>query len=154
MSLLALALLLAPPVDWRPQTTQRADGAVIVPLSVTRCLMKEVEVDPLLYTAKSAASCARINRATEKTRIQRRLRLPAGRYAFRVRNLDVPWLVDFALKGAHEKGLPHTSGGQMKPGDILDYVVVLKPGVYVFGSPLGGTPEYRLLVESQAPARR
>jgi hypothetical protein len=154
MSLLALAFLLAPPVDWRPQPTQRPDGAIVVPLSVTRCLMKEVEVDPLLYTAKSAAACARINRATEKTRTRRRLRLSAGRYAFRVSNLDVPWLVDFALRGAHEKGLPHTSGGKMKPGDILDYVVDLKPGVYVFASPLGGTPEYRLLVESRVPTRR
>lgn len=154
MTLLALALLLAPPVDWRPEPAKRADGATIVALDVTRCLVKQAEVDPLLYTARSAEACARINRATAVSRVKRRLRLAAGRYAFRVKNLDVPWLVDFTLRGAHEKGLPNTSGGQMKPGDVLDYVVDLKPGVYVFASPKGGTPEYALLVERAGPTRR
>lgn len=154
MTLLALVFLLAPASDWRPTFTKRPDGVPVVSLSVTRCAITEAEVDSLPYTAKSADACARINRATAQTRTQRRMRLPAGRFAFRVRNVDVPWVVDFALRGEHEKGLPNTAGGQMKPGDVLDYVIDLRPGVYVLGSPLGGTPLYSLLVEQPARRRR
>ncbi len=154
MMLLALVFLLAPPVDWNPTFSKRPDGVLVVTLNVTRCLITDAEVDSLPYTAKSAQACARINRATAKTRTQRRMRLPAGRFAFRVKNTDVPWVVDFALRGEHEKGLPNTGGGKMKAGDVLDYVIDLRPGVYVFGSPLGGTPLYPLLVEQPARRRR
>ena len=154
MTWLALVVLLAPLADWRPKPTPRADGVPVVELSVTRCLITEAEIDPLPYTAKDATACARINRATARTRKLRRLRLPAGRYAFRLRNRDVPWPVDFVLRGAQQKGLPSTSGGQMKVGQVLDYVVDLQPGVYVIASPRGGSPEYPLLVERTGPRRR
>jgi hypothetical protein len=103
--------------------------------------------------APDAKRCERLNRASLSARTLRQMRLVEGTYIFRVTNKDVPWRIDFSLKGAHDRSLPKAAGGQLKTGQIAEYKIVLKRGVYAFSSPLGGTIDYPLLVE-EAPRRR
>lgn len=141
----------APPVDFQPKLSAKADGTPVVVLTASPCLITEAEKDPIPYGAKDAATCERLKRATLPVREPgfKRMRLKAGKYVFRILNRDVPWPVDFALKGAHDPSLPKTGGqgGGAPAGQGLDYAVELKAGVYVYASPGNGTPEYPLLVE-------
>ncbi|MEZ4470888.1 MAG: hypothetical protein R3F60_08820 [bacterium] len=148
--LLAGGAVAAPtPPDWRPKPVLAPDGATVVELTLKRCLIAEAETDPLPLRGEDTQKCERLNRATLVTREDglKRLRLKPGRYVFRVRNADVPWTLDFAVRGAHDKGLPATSGGAIKLGEVFDFPMTLTAGIYVFGSPLNGTLDYALLVE-------
>ena len=137
------------PADWRPTGAPGADGATVVEVTLKRCLIAEAETDPLPLRGDDTEKCERLNRATLVTREAglKRLRLKPGRYVFRVRNAEVPWALDFAIRGAHDKGLPTTSGGAIRVGEVFDFPITLTAGIYVFQSPLGGTIEYALLVE-------
>ncbi len=145
--LAAVLLLAAPAADWTPKPVKRPDGLPQIQLTLTRCLIHEAEQDPMPYSAESAKECERINRATAATRNPRRMRLRAGKYVFRVSNRDVPWVVDFAIRGERDKALPRAAGGKLGAGQAADYTIDLAPGIYVYSSPLGGTSEYALLVE-------
>lgn len=153
-----LLLMLAPvaawsaPTDFTPKLTKRADGLPMVTLHAKKCLIVEAEKDPVPLGAKDGATCARLTKATIEVRKRgfKRMRLKAGRYVFRIMNADVPWPIDFALRGAHgNKNLPRTGKAAKgaPQGQGLDYVIDLVPGVYVYASPMNGTPEYPLLVE-------
>lgn len=155
IGLLIIAGLMAPPEakPWTPKLLQSPDGIAVVQLGVTRCMIPSAEVDPLPLAAPDAKRCERLNRASLSARTLRQMRLVEGTYIFRVTNKDVPWRIDFSLKGAHDRSLPKAAGGQLKKGQIAEYKIVLKRGVYAFSSPLGGTIDYPLLVE-EAPRRR
>lgn len=144
----------APPTDFTPKLYADPSGATLIELHVSRCLIKEAEVAPMKYTVEGATDCERINRAARPAREPglKRMRLTAGRYVFRVYNDDVPWPVDFAIRGAIDMSLPTTGGGQMKAGQGLQYAIDLAPGAYVYSSPLTKSYDYELLVE--APATR
>ena len=146
----------AAPQELKPRLRKAADGTTIVELHQTACQFRNVESDPVTYRAKTAADCQRINRASVPIRKQgfRLLRLPAGRYIFRVYNDDVPYEVGFKLKGAWDPSLPKLTGAGIKAGTGKDFVVDLKPGKYHYACPLNPTPEYPLLVEGPGPARR
>ena len=152
IGLLLIAGLMAPPTAWTPKLSAGADGVSVVRLQLTPCMIPAAEVDPLPLAAKDAERCARLNRVSASARDLRQMRLIEGKYTFRVTNESVPWAVDFALKGSHERGLPKAEGGALKIGQTAEYTVDLKRGVYVFSSPLNGTIEYSLLVE-EAPRR-
>lgn len=153
IGLLLVAGLLAPPTPWTPELGKTAKGVPVVRIDLTPCMIPAAEVDPLPLRAKDAARCVRLNRASAAARTLKQMRLVEGTYVFRVTNKSVPWTVDFALKGAHEKGLPKAEGGALKQGQTAEYTIDLKRGVYVFDSPLNATLEYPLLVE-EAPKRR
>ncbi len=144
-----LIVLLAPPTDHQLPSTPTPTGERAIELHIQPCTIPQAEEAPVPYKAASAADCARINRATLPHRRLRRLRLKAGKYAFLVFNKGATWPVDFSLRGADQKGLPHTEGGAMKVGEGLRYRITLTPGRYRLSSPKGGTPDYDLLVEGK-----
>lgn len=157
IGLLLVAGLLNPATTdakpWTPKLRMSKTGVPVVRLDVTRCMIRKAEVDPLPLAAPDAARCERLNRASMSARTLRQMRLIEGKYVFRVTNKDVPWTIDFSLKGANkDRSLPTAEGGNLKTGQIAEYVVDLKRGVYVYGSPKGGTIEYSLLVE-EAPRK-
>lgn len=157
----ALVLLLALPAhavptgevksnDWRPPLVAQTDGASLIELKLVKCAISQLETELLPLRADKTEDCERLNRATRVTREEglKRLRIKQGKYVFRIRNSDVPWPVDFLIRGALDKSLPVTQGGVlMKTGEIYDYPITLTPGVYVISSPLNGTYLYDLLVE-------
>lgn len=153
IGLLLVAGLMAPPTAWTPKLTKNAKGITVVKIDLAPCMIPAAEVDSVPLAAKDAARCVRLNRASLAARTLKQMRLIEGTYIFRVTNQSVPWTIDFALKGAHDRGLPKAEGGALKRGQIAEYTVDLKRGVYVFSSPLNGTVEYSLLVE-EAPRRR
>lgn len=77
------------------------------------------------------------------------MRLPAGRYIFRVTNESVPYEVGFWLRGQGlgRATLPAVSGGGLEPGTTRDYAITLAKGAYYYSCPLNPTPDYTLLVE-------
>lgn len=154
IALLLIAGLMAPAAQpWTPKLLKSTAGVPVVQLEITRCMIPAAEVDPLPLAAPDAKRCERLNRASLGARTLRKMRLIEGTYVFRVTNKDVPWRIDFAVKGAHDRSLPKAAGGSLKMGQIAEYTIDLKRGVYVFSSPLGGTIDYPLLVE-EAPRRR
>lgn len=157
IGLLLVAGLMSPTTTdakpWKPTLAKTNQGVAVVKLAVTRCMIPQAEVDPLPLAAPDAGRCERLNRASASARTFRQMRLVEGKYVFRVINKDVPWRIDFSLKGANDdRSLPKAEGGKLKKGEIAEYVVDLKRGVYVYGSPKAGTIEYSLLVE-EAPRK-
>lgn len=123
-------------------------GPIIVNLTQTPCMMVEAEEEVREFTSTKNEDCVRINRETAKERTLKPLSLPPGRTVFRVTNKNVPYDVGFWLRGAGLKkfSLPSVSGGGLKTGKTLDYVVDLVPGEYLYSCPLNPTPDYPLTV--------
>ncbi len=142
----------APAPDVLPPLTPAPDGqAQMLVLHARPCMLLEGEPpDPVPLRAGSTADCQRLNRAMGPLRQDklRRLRVKAGTYVIRLLNVDVPWPIDFAIEGAHDPSLPKHAGGQIGPGAGADFRLELKPGIYVYRSPLNATLDYRLLVEN------
>ena len=46
------------------------------------------------------------------------------------------------------RACPTPQGGRIEPGTGADFALELKPGVYVYRSPLNATLDYPLLVEN------
>lgn len=149
-TLLLLGVAWATPKDFTPPLKADPSGAQIIVLRLSPCLIKEAETAPMKYSATDAKRCEQLNRAAKVARDPgiKRMRLVAGDYIFRVYNDDVPWPVDFAIKGHMDESLPKTGGGQMKAGQGLAYKITLTPGSYLYSSPLNATYDYHLLVES------
>ncbi|MCA9558105.1 MAG: hypothetical protein KC583_06000 [Myxococcales bacterium] len=146
------AALAAPQPDVVPTLTPAPDGgAQVLVLHARACMLLEGEApDPVPLKAGSTADCQRLNRAMGPLRQDklRRLRVKAGTYVIRLLNVDVPWPIDFAIEGAHDPSLPKHAGGKIAPGEGADFRLELKPGIYVYRSPLNATLDYRLLVEN------
>ena len=138
-----------------PARLTAPDGTPILVLHQAPCLIKEAEADASAFESKSRADCARINRATASLREDstRLLRLPAGKYVFRIYNDTVPYEVGFEIKGAQDPGLPTTRGGGVKAGGSRDFPITLVPGRYVYRCPLNETPAYPLIVEASGVYR-
>ena len=145
----------AAPPELKPHLHKNVNGRTVVELHQTACQFKQAESDPVTYRASSTADCQRINRASLPIRQPgfRLLRLPAGRYVFRIYNDDVPYDVGFQLRGAWDPSLPKLTGAGIKAGTGKDFVVDLKPGRYHYACPLNPTPKYPLLVEGSASKR-
>lgn len=148
-ALLAASPALAAPPEAAPKITTAPGDWRIVELHQAPCLIKEAEDEAMTYTANNPESCKRINRASAALRAEsmRLLRLPAGKYVFRVYNDAVPYPVGFSLRGAQDQGLPTVKGGDVKRGMSRDFHVTLTPGRYVYGCPHNPTPDYQLVVE-------
>jgi hypothetical protein len=104
------------------------------------------------YRSKKAEDCVAINTASSAARLQKAepLRLPPGKYVFRVTNKNVPYELGFWLRGkgvTGRLGLPSVSGGGLVEGKTQDYAIDLKPGDYVYSCPLNPTPDYPLVVK-------
>ncbi len=142
----------APAADVVPKLAPAPDGqAQVLVLHARPCMLLEGEApDPVPLKAASTADCQRLNRAMGPLRQDklRRLRVKAGTYVIRLLNVDVPWPIDFAIEGAHDPSLPKHAGGSVAPGQGADFRLELKPGIYVYRSPLNATLDYRLLVEN------
>ena len=132
---------------WLPQL----QAAEVIELSQTACQIVEAEPGVVQFAARSSAGCERINAKTAEERLHRAkaLRLPAGDYVFRVKNIDVAYVLGFWLRGAglSRWNLPSVSGGGIERGQSHDYAVSLQPGEYRYSCPLNPTPDYVLIVE-------
>ncbi len=135
--------------DWRPALEKTSDGTPVVVLNLTGCRVREAEPRAVPLTASAPGGCEALNRASlpVRERAFRRLRLPAGRYVFRVFNADVAWAAGFEMRGATDASLPKATGQGIAPGTGKDFLIDLKPGRYLYRCPLSPTPEYPLLVE-------
>lgn len=135
--------------DLRPKLEKAPDGTPIVVLHLAPCLIRELESRALPFSPKKPGDCEALNRASLPVRRDGflRLRLPAGRYIFRVINADAPWPAGFELRGEVDPGLPKTRGDGIAPGIGKDFRIELKPGRYLLRCPISPTPDYRLLVE-------
>ncbi len=121
----------------------------IIELVQTPCIIVEAEENPQTFLSKSSDDCVRINKETSGERSFKVLRLKAGKTIFRVTNKNVPYDLGFWVrgKGLGRISLPSVSGGGLKTGKTLDYVINLKPGEYLYSCPLNPTPDYPLIVE-------
>ncbi len=139
---LSLVLLLYP-------ASLLAEAPVIVDLTQTPCTIVEAEEHPREFISTSSRECVRINRETAGERTFKALRLKPGRTIFRVTNRSVPYPLGFWVrgKGLGRVTLPSVSGGGLREGETRDYVIDLKPGVYLYSCPLNPTPDYPLIVE-------
>ncbi len=142
VSALCLLSLLTP-------TGALAKGPVVIEFTQTPCVIVEAEENPQEYVSNSKADCERINRRTKGERSFKELRLKPGKTVFRVANLNVPYDLGFWVrgKGVGRLTLPSVSGGGLKTGATLDYVIDLKEGEYLYSCPLNPTPDYPLVVE-------
>ena len=140
---MALALLVTP---------ARADQPTVIELTQTACQFVESEngIDHG-FLSRQKSDCEGINDRTAAERLAKAepLRLPAGRYVFRVTNENVPYDLGFWVRGdgvLARARLPSTSGGGLAEGTTKDYEIELAPGEYVYSCPLNPTPDYRLVV--------
>jgi len=94
--------------------------------------------------------------STNATKVDRRLahapalKLKPGKTIFRVSNKNVPYELDYWLRGATFAGraiLPSVFGGGLTTGKTQDYEVDFKHGEYVYYCPLNSTPDYQHIVE-------
>ena len=128
-----------------------AEEPVIVDLTQTPCTIVEAEENPRDFVSTNSRECVRINRETAGERTFKVLRLKPGRTIFRVTNRNVPYPLGFWVrgKGLGRVTLPSVSGGGLDEGKTRDYVIDLKPGVYLYSCPLNPTPDYPLIVEGK-----
>jgi len=123
----------------------------VVTLTQTGCQFLEPEGEDHEFAPLSKADCDRINDRTGKERLKASttLRLPPGRYVFKITNQNVPYELGFWLRGdglIARATLPSVSGGGIEPGQTRAYEIDLEPGQYRFSCPLNPTPDYRLEV--------
>jgi hypothetical protein len=135
--------------DWRPALEKTPDGTPVVVLNLSPCRVREAEPRAVPLAPATPGACEVLNRASlpVRERAFKRLRLPAGRYVFRVFNADVAWPIGFEIRGATDAALPKTKGEDIRPGTGKDFLIDLKPGRYLYRCPLSPTPDYPLLVE-------
>ena len=151
------ALLLAGALPFAAAAAAPGEPTVIQ-LTQVACQFLESEggVDHGFET-RSKEDCIRINEATAAERLKAvaPMRLKAGRYVFRVTNVDVPYELGFWLREKdydwrnpiHKFTKISVSGGGIFPGTTKEYVVDLEPGEYLYSCPLNPTPDYLLIVE-------
>jgi hypothetical protein len=127
-------------------------GPIVIELTQVPCQFLESErgIDRG-FSSHSAADCERINAKSGAARLAeaKTLVLKPGKYIFRVINKNVPYELGFWLRGdgvVNRALLPSVSGGGLATGSSKDYVLVLKPGEYVYSCPLNPTPDYKLIV--------
>jgi hypothetical protein len=146
LSLAALYFLLSSFIA----ATASSKEPVIIELTQTPCTIVEAEVKAKEFVSKSSEDCVRINKETLGKRSFKVLRLKPGRTIFRVKNENVPYDLGFWVrgKGLGRITLPSASGGGLKEGKTLDYIIDLKPGEYLYSCPLNPTPDYPLIVEN------
>ena len=131
---------------------QAADEPTIIELTQTPCQFVESEIRDHGFKSMNAKDCEAINgrTGTERLAAAQTLKLPPGKYVFRVKNANVPYDLGFWLRGdglVNRARLPSVSGGGLASGKTLDYAIELKPGEYVYSCPLNPTPDYKLVVE-------
>lgn len=148
--MLRLQQLTAAAILWGGWAAAEQPVSQIIEITIAPCSIPKVDPKAAALRAASVKGCEKLNRATLKMRRAafKPLRLRPGPYVFRVTNQSVSWVVDFSIKGARDGSLPKISGGRIGTGQTFDYPIVLRAGVYVFGSPSNPTPEYPLLVEN------
>lgn len=127
------------------------NGETIIELTQTGCQFLEPEGKDHKFQTASADDCITINRSSGDKRLEgvKLLKLKPGKYIFRVKNKNVPYLLGFWLRGVGLQRilLPSVSGGGIVTGGSQDYQVILKPGKYLYSCPLNPTPDYPLIVE-------
>jgi len=128
-----------------------ADKPKVITLTQTGCQFVEPEGTDHHYKTSKKADCEKINDKTEDARLAKHkvLKLKPGKYVFRVKNENVPYMLGFYLRGQGlgRLTLPKTSGGGLHKGVTKDYEITLKPGKYIYSCPLNTTPDYEIHVE-------
>ena len=113
---------------------QTVQAQQVITLTQTGCQFVETEAKNYNYQPKSAKDCRQINSNTIKQRESgfKPMTLKAGKYVFRVTNVNVPYELGFYLRGqgASQVLLPKVSGGGLTQGKTNDYAVDLKKGKY------------------------
>jgi hypothetical protein len=132
-----------------PAGAAGADGRRVIRLTQTPCVIVEAEAPAPTYVSRGKEDCEVINARSLGERRLTTLRLPPGRYVFRVTNQNVPYELGFWLRGAGvgRLTLPSVSGGGLATGSTRDYDVTLVRGTYAYSCPLNPTPDYTLVVE-------
>ena len=127
------------------------DKPKVITLTQTGCQFLEPEGMDHHYKTSKKADCEKINAKTEDKRLAKAkvLKLKPGKYIFRVKNENVPYMLGFYLRGQGlgRLTLPKTSGGGLYKGVTKDYEITLKPGKYIYSCPLNTTPDYKIEVE-------
>lgn len=123
----------------------------VITLTQTGCQFLEPEGVDHKYKTSKKADCEKINDKTEDERLAKSkvMKLKPGKYIFRVKNKNVPYMLGFYLRGQGlgRLTLPKTSGGGLHKGVTKDYEITLKPGKYYYSCPLNTTPDYEIHVE-------
>ena len=141
-----------------PAKIASAQDATVIELTQVGCQFIESENGVNHgFRPKSAADCNEINARTGTQRLSEAkvLRLPPGKYIFRVSNRDVPYELGFWLREydyslgnpIHKLTKTSISGGGLIRGTSQTYEVELEAGTeYIYSCPLNPTPNYSIIV--------